>query len=183
MAAVINETGNRYGLLTVIRRDGTLGLEAAWLCQCDCGKTKTIRGRSLRIGDTKSCGHLAYGNHRLAFGESSKRGLLHSYKQCAKKRNHKWGLGEKKFYELTKQDCFYCGLPPSQMYQPGKQSYGKYIYSGIDRVNSQIGYTTRNVVACCRRCNCAKNNMSVTEFKEWVRRVYARSVVVAGSGK
>jgi hypothetical protein len=28
-----------------------------------------------------------------------------------------------------------------------------------------------------------RDGMSVTEFKEWVRRVYARSVVVAGSGK
>jgi hypothetical protein len=29
-----------------------------WLCQCDCGAEETIRGKSLRSGNTKSCGCL-----------------------------------------------------------------------------------------------------------------------------
>ena len=50
-------TGKRFGKLTVIRREGTnkRGL-ATWLCQCDCGNTKTVCGRELVVGDTKSCG-------------------------------------------------------------------------------------------------------------------------------
>lgn len=55
----INETGNRYGRLTVLsckgfdKRGKTL-----WLCRCDCGNEKIVNGWSLRSGETKSCGCL-----------------------------------------------------------------------------------------------------------------------------
>ena len=57
---VKDETGKRYGRLTVIRRyekDGKRG-QALWVCRCDCGNEKIARGYNLRNGDTKSCGCL-----------------------------------------------------------------------------------------------------------------------------
>lgn len=52
-------TGNRYGRLVVIRRDGHAGKHApAWLCQCDCGKTTRVQTGHLSSGHTKSCGCL-----------------------------------------------------------------------------------------------------------------------------
>lgn len=56
MGNVIDLTGSRFGRLVVLERDGSLRGEAAWLCQCDCGRQKTTRGFSLRNGDTTSCG-------------------------------------------------------------------------------------------------------------------------------
>ncbi len=50
----IEETGNRYGRLTVI---GWLG-ERKWLCECDCGEIREILGANLRAGKQKSCGCL-----------------------------------------------------------------------------------------------------------------------------
>lgn len=43
-------TGKRFGQLIVLRRDGVIGKlqQAAWLCRCDCGTEKTIRGASLQ---------------------------------------------------------------------------------------------------------------------------------------
>lgn len=59
MSKLIDETGHRYGRLTVIRREGksSQGL-ATWLCKCDCGKECVVPGAWLRTGNTKSCGCL-----------------------------------------------------------------------------------------------------------------------------
>jgi hypothetical protein len=53
----IDETGNRYGRLTVIGfgghdKDG----HAKWQCRCDCGSNCNIRGGYLRRGLSSSCG-------------------------------------------------------------------------------------------------------------------------------
>lgn len=57
LSALIDETGNKYGLLTVLEYSGTTtGGGALWKCRCDCGNTVEIRGESLRSGHTKSCG-------------------------------------------------------------------------------------------------------------------------------
>ena len=53
-----DETGNRYGRLTVLHRvknEKEPG-RALWHCRCDCGKEVDVLGVSLRYGATKSCG-------------------------------------------------------------------------------------------------------------------------------
>ena len=50
-----DETGNRYGKLTVVSLDHVKG-KAFWMCRCDCGASKVISGDKLRSGNTKSCG-------------------------------------------------------------------------------------------------------------------------------
>lgn len=57
-------TGERFGKLTVIRRNGTFAGEdgtqySQWLCKCDCGTYKTIRGHDLVSGRVTSCGCMA----------------------------------------------------------------------------------------------------------------------------
>ena len=57
MQKVKDITGQRFGRLTVIRRSGTCnGRNATWLCVCDCGKERVVKGTSLRSGHTVSCG-------------------------------------------------------------------------------------------------------------------------------
>lgn len=57
MAKCIDLTGQRFGILTVIEREGNDNNgRALWKCSCDCGKTTTTRGKNLRSGNTKSCG-------------------------------------------------------------------------------------------------------------------------------
>lgn len=56
-----DETGNRYGRLTVLRRYDTSkpsGVGAYWLCRCDCGREVAVLGAKLRNGNTRSCGCL-----------------------------------------------------------------------------------------------------------------------------
>ncbi len=51
-SAKFDLSDKRFGRLLVI---GYVG-ETKWICQCDCGTIKKIKGRSLRDGITKSCG-------------------------------------------------------------------------------------------------------------------------------
>ena len=57
-----DETGKRYGRLTVLYRDESKpkghGHKVWWICKCDCGNIKSIKGENLRRGLTKSCGCL-----------------------------------------------------------------------------------------------------------------------------
>lgn len=59
---MINETGNKYGRLTVISKakskvtNGGNSRLAMWLCACECGTTVTVSGHDLRRGNTTSCG-------------------------------------------------------------------------------------------------------------------------------
>ena len=59
-ANYIDMTGNRYGRLVVLGRNGNTNAgQAKWLCQCDCGEQTTVSGQQLRSGKTQSCGCLA----------------------------------------------------------------------------------------------------------------------------
>lgn len=51
--------GQRFGMLTVMKRVGTnKHRKALWKCKCDCGKTTTVASVDLVTGNTKSCGCL-----------------------------------------------------------------------------------------------------------------------------
>lgn len=53
----VNEMINKkFGKLTVLERVTPPGQTIKYLCQCDCGNQKIIRGDSLRNGRTTSCG-------------------------------------------------------------------------------------------------------------------------------
>ncbi len=55
-------TGQKFGRLTVIKRDMEhTGGAAYWICKCDCGTIKSIRGSNLTTNykPTRSCGCLA----------------------------------------------------------------------------------------------------------------------------
>jgi hypothetical protein len=180
---LVDMVGKRFGRLTVIKRSfpNTKNGCAKWLCRCDCEKEKIVEGRSLRRGSTKSCGCLhKEGLYKLRKSELDSKSLnmrqaLIAYKRHAKKRNVAFGLSEKQFVEITQKDCFYCGAKPNNI---SDRAYllESYIYNGIDRVDNTNGYTIDNVVPCCKKCNYAKNDMTLQEFKNWVKRIYNKFI-------
>lgn len=49
MGECIDLTGQKFGLLTVIKREENTNTgNSRWLCKCECGNFITIRGASLR---------------------------------------------------------------------------------------------------------------------------------------
>lgn len=53
---IIDLTGKRFGMLTVITRDTTPSCRTRWICKCDCGNIKSIEGIHLTQGKITSCG-------------------------------------------------------------------------------------------------------------------------------
>ena len=52
-------TGERFGRLTALRRDGVgLCWKAKWICRCDCGRQVSVFKCNLVRGNTRSCGCL-----------------------------------------------------------------------------------------------------------------------------
>ena len=60
MSRLIDLTGNKYGRLTVLHKDNERKTNSGsyWVCQCECGKIKSVKSSSLRSGEIQSCGCL-----------------------------------------------------------------------------------------------------------------------------
>jgi len=56
----IELTGQRFGRLVVLHQ-ARVGIDgrARWVCLCVCGRETTVDGKSLRSGNTRSCGCLS----------------------------------------------------------------------------------------------------------------------------
>lgn len=69
---MMSAVGRIYGRWTVIAEAPTMGSHEYWLCQCQCGTRRTVRGSYLRGGQSKSCG--CYRNEvsrKATFGRST----------------------------------------------------------------------------------------------------------------
>jgi len=172
----IDMTGKKFGMLTVVRyaRKDRHRL-VMWLCKCDCGNEKEIRGQSLRRGYTESCGCIK--REGLGKGVSAFNRLYSTYKKNLKKsnkkhgKNLKFGLTEEQFRKITKQDCYWCGMEPKQECT-SKGHTGPYIYNGADRVDNNKGYSVENCVSCCKICNYMKSDKTQEEFLSHVERIH-----------
>jgi hypothetical protein len=172
--------GKVFGKLKIIsfsHRDSSRRM--MFNCECECGGTKVSSIRNLQRGSANSCGCMTSENlsksTRGVFGESTRNHIISTYKYNAKIKNLDFTLSDRKIIELFKGDCFYCGEPPSKKVDK-KYFYGFYIYNGIDRMDSSIGYIENNCVSCCESCNYLKNNIPFEEFIEKVSKIYKNMI-------
>lgn len=91
---------------------------------------------------------------RIKIQRSNPETKFNQYQYSAEKRNISWDLTYKEFISFWKEPCKYCG--------------GEIETIGLDRVNSQKGYTIENLVSCCTECNRMKGKVP---FLEWVSKV------------
>ncbi len=174
---IIDLIGKNFGRIEVISFSH-IGKNryAYWNCKCDCGNEKVIDGKSLRNKHTISCTcfqneTLMKNINKLDLGEAALNSLYGKYKRDAKRRNHEFKLNIDEFHNLTTKKCNYCNCEPSQIWHPNRM-FGGYIYNGIDRINSDLGYILENCVSCCGRCNEAKMSEKQEDFKLWIEKVY-----------
>lgn len=171
-------TGKRFGSLVAVaattqrNHNGTI----MWLVRCDCGKEKLVPSTKLAGGEIASCGCKAYRRGpRTTKGHSGLNALLKRYHEAARKRRLDFTLTLFQFKTLTSSSCYYCGISPYKVIygsQGDCKEHGKYVHNGVDRVDSSIGYTPDNCVACCMTCNLAKHTLSTQQFLDWIERVY-----------
>ena len=175
MSKIKDLAGQRFGKLVALtiapkNKHGCY----QWDCRCDCGTTlrrsgSTLR-RALRAGDIVSCGCAMGDKLALPHGQASANQILAGYRIAASRRNRTFNLTNEEFFALTKQNCHYCGSPPSQI-RGRARNRGYYVYSGIDRIDNMRGYELDNVRPCCVACNRAKTDRTEAEFYNWLSRV------------
>lgn len=170
--------GVSSGFLTAESWDPQRG---RWKCLCrGCGGIYFAKSNALRTQQVKSCGckhnelisvtTLA----KSAMGETGFRITLCRYRKNQKGRS--WFLSDAQARFLFESLCFYCGCPPSNVQEvfsknPRVREYGRYIYTGIDRIDSAGGYTVGNVAPCCYICNAGKRNWAIEEFAAHHQRI------------
>jgi hypothetical protein len=167
-----NLAGQRFGKLLVIDINKEAQRTAKcmyWNCKCDCGNSCVVAGRRLKEHRIGSCGCAGLKNK---FKNICFRAIFGQYKSSAKKRNLPFELSKEEFEALTKGTCFFCGKEPGQL-RKSTTSDDTYYYNGIDRLDSSKGYVKGNVVSCCKDCNMAKMDNSVSYFIAWLERTYA----------
>lgn len=189
MARFLDRVGMRYGRLEVIEHKGKDHRDKhLWLCKCDCGNEKVVVADNLSSGKSKSCGclkreFLSRKGNQFGLFEDRVEAILKVQYSHLKRRNLKFGgdiLSFDEFKNKSLSKCNYCGLEYSKILEDrlnetknGKKLSDTIIkVNGLDRLDSNKGYSSENTVACCKYCNTAKNTMSVDEFKEWIKRVY-----------
>ncbi len=148
-----------------------------WKCKClNCENETEVASIKLKSGEIKSCGCMEHvREYRTEQGASGFNSLLNAYTQGARRRNLEFELSKEEFKSLVTQSCTYCGQVPSQVSYGSRNNareHGKFIYNGVDRINSSIGYTMDNCVPCCERCNRAKMALSEKDFIEMIVKIY-----------
>ncbi len=80
---------------------------------------------------------------------NTKQGKLKSIINSAKHRKIDFSLTSKQVFTLLDKNCFYCGQKDT---------------IGIDRVDSNTGYTLENCIPCCSMCNYMKKDFKQSDF-------------------
>lgn len=166
--------GKIFGRLKVLEFSHNLGAGkgAVWKCSCTCGNFKLLRAKVLLGGNSRSCGCLAkeFQKRKRKSNEEVSLNYHYSiYQRGAESRNLDFNISKEEFNSLVKQNCYYCSSEP----KPIMRSRGrKAIGNGLDRIDSSKGYLKDNVVPCCKMCNIMKWNLSKSEFKNQIERIY-----------
>lgn len=175
MSKKIDMIGTRYGNLVVIKEvsphQSAKEKRTTYLCNCDCGsvncrKTKETTGKRLRSGITKSCGARENEHTNIDMVKNS------TYKIIYRSNYNDGDLSFEDCVKLFNSNCLYCGVFPqnkNNQFKRGNKNLfsfknGEVIYSGIDRIDSNLPHNLYNCVPCCINCNEFKLSLSYDEF-------------------
>ena len=153
MPQFIDLTGERFGRLTVLKRDMSQK-RTVWICKCDCGNTKSVQSTHLRSGATTSCG--CYHKERASQANKTHgltRSSLHNRWKAIRQRCNNPNDPRYKDYGgrgitlCPAWDDFeaFAKWAEENGYEPGMQ---------LDRIDNNKGYSPDN----CRWCTSAENN-------------------------
>lgn len=84
-----------------------------------------------------------------------------------------WKLTLPQFSNLIHQKCYYCGAEPEYKDYYTTRSFPdqKLFANGIDRIDSDLGYTVENCVPCCTICNHMKLDLTQEQFYSHINKI------------
>ena len=166
--------GKKFGKLTVFSFDekNKKG-QSYWLCRCDCGKEKSIRGDHLLNSKTKSCGCNNRGSKNVNWKGYGEIGgwIWTGYKRNAKTKKRVFDISIKDGWDLFLQQNRKCSLSGVDLYFSPNTSNRHGTNASLDRIDSKKGYTIDNVQWVTKKINMAKQNVSQNEFIEMCKLV------------
>ena len=75
--------------------------------------------------------------------------LMSEYQRKASAKEREFTLDFMLFERIIMQDCYFCERTPSN-FRLGLK------YSGLKRLDQDLGFTQENTVSCCKQCNSKK---------------------------
>lgn len=179
-------SGNIYGAYLTLQEIDTFnkkGIKRMWKVRHVITEKETVMTPwyLIRI-DKKYKEKLSCGN----FQNGLKNYLYSNSKNNAIKRKHPFNLSKSEFENLINKSCFYCGDLPvkssnNSLISRGNINEPPLFYNGIDRLDSEKGYSLQNCVSCCSKCNYMKNVFSVNDFYKQIEKIYNFSIIKIGS--
>lgn len=198
MRPYLDRIGYCHGKLTVVANVippmGNSNRGGTWLCKCECGKTKEIKGHRFGQKMPKSCGcatsegksMAAYSKRR--YGEATINEQYRSHvNQCRKRKMTP--LSKEIWKEMVLRPCQYCGTKDKRNITTNgsytrrrvkpisleEQRRYEVEMNGVDRIDSSKEYTPSNCISCCTMCNWLKSDYPLEDFLGHIKRVYEHS--------
>lgn len=185
MSKRIDLTNRHFNYLKVIEYFGnTKQGEAAWLCECVCGKRKVVPGSKLRNGNIKSCGCK---RTELAGAKNRKHGMK------GKRLYNIWrGMIQRTTDKNSHEYDRYGGrgIDICEEWKNDFEAFRKWSYENgytddltIDRIKNEKGYSPDNCRWVTMKVNCRnkRNNHCLTYKGE--TKTIAEWAEITGIGK
>lgn len=166
-----NYAGQKFGKLTIISHKGYAQpnkKDSLWLCECECGRKKVTRIRTLKNGNTKTCGKCPKpkGNKHPCWrgcGDLSK-DLFNSYKNSASARNLKFDITIEYMWNIFIKQNGKCALTGWDIYFPPTYRQKTQKTASPDRIDNKKGYIKGNIQWIHQDVNYLKSNLDKEYF-------------------
>lgn len=155
----IEMKGKVFGKLKVLHEDLFNAYKhTKWICECECGNTKSVSGDHLRRGLITSCGC----KNKLREGGDINGDIWYnitSFKvsKRSKRRNLDFDLTKEYIYDLFIEQNRKCALSGLDITLPTKWKGSEYTAS-LDRIDNNKGYVKGNVQWLHKHVNIMKNS-------------------------
>lgn len=148
MPGALDLTQQQFGRLTAIRRVGSKQGGALWLCRCSCGNFTEVTARSLRSGNTRSCGCI----HKEQLVRRNRASAKHGYSDKERLYNI-WHAMRQRCYDPNRKDypnyggrgisvCFEWG--DYEAFRSWAMANGYADHLSIDRIDVNGNYCPEN---------------------------------------
>ena len=185
------KVGDVIGNFTILERveGGTAGKHARFNIECAlCGGTKEMSSQSIKQKNSCGCSqndsttwkHSTGAKNRpwqLAEGEAAFNNLYTSYRGRDGRKGREFNFTKEEFRVKIVEQCYYCGTQGGAISKGLGKTSGDFPYTGLDRIDSSLGYSPENTRPCCKVCNSMKNTLSHEEFLQHINRISSRHLL------